>query len=117
MEGMADTKVIVGSSLEEAGARFVDTWERLQRGEKVQPQRIISFESFEAFMRVMTPARFEVLKHLRQHPERSIKALAEALHRGYGKVHADIVALEGAGLVERAEGSVRATADKVLVEV
>lgn len=111
-----DTKVKIGT-LKEAADRVVDAWERAERGEHVESTSTISFPDFETFLKVLTPGRFTMLKHLRQHPERSIKALAEALQRDYRHVHGDVKALEDAGLVERAEGTVRATADKVLVEV
>ncbi len=40
-----------------------------------------------------------------------MNSLAKSLHRQYRRVHADVAMLEKAGLVERADGEVRATAD------
>lgn len=61
----------------------------------------------------MTGERYRLLRHLHAHPERSVNALAQALRRQYRRVHADVAILERAGLVERSDGTVRATADKL----
>lgn len=61
----------------------------------------------------MTGERYRLLQHLHSHPEKSINALARALRRQYRRVHEDVTVLEEAGLVERADGQVRATADKL----
>ncbi|MDP3383481.1 MAG: hypothetical protein Q8S47_09165 [Phenylobacterium sp.] len=54
-----------------------------------------------------------MLRHPHAHPEKSINALAQAVQRQYRRVHEDVTVLEKAGLVERAEGQVRATADRL----
>jgi predicted transcriptional regulator len=60
---------------------------------------------------VLTAERYRLLRHLHAHPEKSVNALAQSLHRQYRWVHADVAALEKVGLVERASGVVRTTAD------
>jgi predicted transcriptional regulator len=113
---MSDLKVIVGGSLAEDGTAFVDAWRKAERGEAVA-DHILAFESWEGLASVMTGERLRLLRHLHAHPEPSISALARALGRQYRRVHADIIALEVVGLVLRAEGSVRTTADSVTAEV
>ena len=61
----------------------------------------------------MTGERYRLLRHLHSHPEKSVNALAQALKRQYRRVHQDVTVLERAGLVERSDGEVRATADKL----
>jgi predicted transcriptional regulator len=57
------------------------------------------------------------LRHVHAHPEPSISALARALGRQYRRVHADVAALEEAGLLDRSEGEVRASVDKITAEI
>ena len=113
---MSDLKVIVGGSLAEDAAAFVDSWRKAERG-AAGADHVVAFESWEALASVMTGERLRLLRHLHAHPEPSVSALARALGRQYRRVHADIAALEGIGLVARADGSVTVTADTVTAEV
>jgi predicted transcriptional regulator len=72
---------------------------------------------WEGLASVMTGERLRLLRHLNAHPEPSVSALARALGRQYRRVHDDVAALEGAGLVSRDGGQVRATAETVTAEV
>jgi predicted transcriptional regulator len=113
---MSDVKVVVGGSLAEDAAAFVTAWRKARRGDAVS-DHVLAFESWEGLASVMTGERLRLLRHLHAHPEPSISALARSLGRQYRRVHADVVALEGAGLVVRANGEVRATADTVTAQV
>jgi predicted transcriptional regulator len=113
---MADVKVLVDGSLEDDGTAFVDAWHRTERGETLN-ERVLAFESWEGLARVMTGERYRLLRHVHDHPEPSVSALARALGRQYRRVHADVAALEQAGLPDRAEGGVRATADRIHAEI
>jgi predicted transcriptional regulator len=113
---MADVKVFVGGSLEDDAAAFLDAWHRTERGETVN-ERVLAFESWEGLARVMTGERYRLLRHLHAHPEPSVSALARALGRQYRRVHADVAALEQAGLLDRSEGAVRTTADRISADI
>jgi predicted transcriptional regulator len=113
---MTDLKVIVGGTIEDDAAAFIDAWRRAERGEDVN-ERVLSFESWEGLAKVMTGERYRLLRHLHEHPEPSISALARALKRQYRRVHADVTALEDAGLLDRSEGAVRATADRIRADI
>jgi len=113
---MADVKVIVGGSLDDDGAAFLDAWHRAERGEDVN-ELVLAFESWEGLAQVMTGERYRLLRHLHEHPEPSVSALARALGRQYRRVHADVAALEQAGLLDRSEGAVRATADRIRADI
>lgn len=112
------SRVVVGKKgFDEAAQAFVSTWKRAEAGQPVEPERIFTFESYEAFSAAMTPERCRLLIHLHRRPEPSVLALATHLNRGYRRVHGDVVALEKAGLIERSSAGVRATADRVTVEI
>jgi predicted transcriptional regulator len=111
-----DVKVIVEGSIEDDAAAFLEAWRRAERGEAVS-ERVLAFESWEGLARVMTGERYRLLRHLHAHPEPSVSALARALGRQYRRVHADVAALELAGLVGCSNGEVRATSDRIGVEI
>lgn len=57
------------------------------------------------------PKRFELLRHVHQHPAKTIRALALTLGRDYRRVHKDVEALEAAGLLDRDKEGMRAEYD------
>jgi len=113
---MTETKIIVGGGLEEDAGAFLDAWHRAERGERVD-EHVLAFDSWEALAAVMTGERYRLLRHVHAHPEPSVSALARALGRQYRRVHADVAALEAAGLLNRCEGEVRAAVEKITAEI
>jgi predicted transcriptional regulator len=93
--------ITVGGSLYDAAQRFKDTLHRAERGEDFEPIDTVTFLTWSALASVMTDKRFELLRHLRQYPAASIRALARAVGRDYKRVHDDLSALSGIGLVVR----------------
>ena len=112
-----EVEIIIGGSMEADGAAFIAAWKASERGEDVKPSRVLAFESWEGLSAVMTGERYRMLRHLHGHPEASVSSLARSLGRQFRRVHGDVVALEGAGLVDRSEGGVRATADRIRAEI
>ncbi len=108
--------MMVGGSVEDDAAAFLDAWHRAARGEAVQ-ERVLAFESWDGLSAVLTGERYRLLRHLHRHPEPSVSALARALGRQYRRVHADVAALEQAGLLSRAAGDVRTTADRITADI
>lgn len=100
-------QIHIGETMEDVGARFTDAWHRMERGEDVQ-EKHVGFADWETMVRVLSPKRLELLRHIHQHPARNIRALALALGRDYRRVHEDVEALETAGLLERDKEGVRA---------
>jgi len=113
---MSDIKLSVGGTLEDDAAAFVDAWRRTERGEDVY-ERALVFESWETLAKVLTGERIRLLKHVHAHPEPSVSALARSLGRQYRRVHADVAALEEAGLLTRPQGAVHATADTLKADI
>ena len=75
--------------------------ERLDRGDRERQATHIAFESMEMFLKVLTPNRWALLRALRGRGPSSIRALAQTLGRDYRGVHADVVLLVDAGLIQR----------------
>jgi predicted transcriptional regulator len=99
-----------GEAMEHLGARFVDAWLRMERGDIVD-EKHISFETWETMVRVLSPKRLALLRHVHRQPAKSVRALTVALGRDYRRVHEDVAALEGAGLRDRDSEDVRADYD------
>ena len=97
----------VGDSLDDIGKQFVDAWHRAEKDE-LRPDNAeihLGFATWEAMVRVLSPKRLELLRHLHRHPAKNVRQLAASLGRDYRRVHDDVSALEEAGLLERdAEG-------------
>ncbi len=114
---MSDVKITVGGSIEDdASRRFVDAWQRAERGESFRELHL-AFESWDALARVLTGKRMEILRYVHKHPAASIRALAKALGRDYSNVHADVQALTAAGLLETGKGGVRADYDAIETKI
>ncbi len=103
-------EIHVGEGLDTVAARFLDGWERMERGEDIQ-EKHVSFATWETFVGVMTPKRLQLLRHVHRVPARNIRALAQALGRDYRRVHEDVEALTAAGLLERDSDGIRADYD------
>jgi predicted transcriptional regulator len=105
-------EVHVGDSLEERGRRFISAWHRLEKGQRIR-ERHLSFESLEGLLSVLTPKRWELLRHVHRRPAASIRALSIELGRDYRRVHQDVSALSAAGLLQREGGAWRADYDAI----
>jgi len=93
-------KISVGS-LDQALARFEAAYTRAARGEKVRPERRLTFASLQQLTAALTPARWRLLEILHREGELTVYALAKHAGRNYKNVHGDIAAMLHLGLVER----------------
>ena len=109
----------VGDSLEDIGKQFVDAWHRAEKDE-LRPDNAeihLGFATWEAMVRVLSPKRLELLRHLHRHPAKNVRQLATSLGRDYRRVHDDVSALEEAGLLERDAEGLRADYDAFDVQM
>ena len=106
----------VGGGFADSKKRILEAVDRARRGD-VGGEEHVTFASWDALAAVMTTKRFEVLRHLRRQPERSIAALARALGRDYKRVHEDVEALVGAGLVDRDATGLHADYDEIRTSI
>lgn len=105
-----ELQVHVGETMDDVGARAIAAWHRMGRGEEVN-EKHVSFETWETMVRVLSPKRLELLRHVHRDPARNIRVLALALGRNYRRVHEDVEALEAAGLLDRDKEGLRAEYD------
>jgi len=91
---------------------------KLDRGERRRGKAHLSFENMESLLRVLTPNRWVLLRTLRGSGATSIRALAKSLERDYRGVHADVMALIEAGLIDRDEsGSISVPWSRITAEM
>jgi len=90
---------------------LVRPW-RLAEPSAAGGERVLVFETWESFATLVTAERRQILRHLHEHPETCVSALADALGRPFPLVHEDVTVLEMAGLIHRATGVLEVTADR-----
>jgi predicted transcriptional regulator len=87
---------------------------RFERGQRVDEDHL-TFESWKALFNVLTPKRYELLRHVHRQPAASVRALSRALARDYKRVHEDVQVLTGAGLLQQDADGLRV--DYAAIEV
>ncbi len=102
---MSNTVNVHVGTLEDMGQRFTDAWHRAERGEAVSETHI-TFHDLPALLAALTPKRLDLLRYVRHHQVRTIKALAAELRRDYKNVHKDVEELTKLGLLARTPGQV-----------
>ncbi|WP_342110563.1 hypothetical protein [Methylobacterium sp. SI9] len=96
-----EVTVVIGGSVEDMRARFLSAVRRVEAGEAVEPERVVTFENWATFLKTFSADRIALLEALAVGPADSIDALAGSLGRTYRRVHDDVAALEKAGLLKR----------------
>jgi predicted transcriptional regulator len=81
--------------------RFEAAWNRVREGRPMRPLEILSFPDLPVLLKTLTPARWTLLKNLREKGACSIYELAKRLERDYKNVHTDVTQLARLGLIER----------------
>lgn len=113
---MIDKKIIHVdiSSLDEAAEQFIETWERAEHGEAVEPYYAVGFETLASLLRTLTPARWALLAQLRANGPMTTYALAKHLHRDYKNVYGDVKILAELDLIARTDsGEVEVPWDEI----
>ncbi len=113
---MSKLDIHVGGTFADSKRRVLDAVARAEHGDIVAEDHI-TFASWDALASVMTTKRFELVRHLKHHPEASIAALARSLKRDYKRVHEDVEALAAAGLVERSARGLRSDYSEIRAQI
>jgi len=97
-------KIKIGfKDVKTALAEFAERAEAIERGEKVKKETGVYFTSFEAFRKVLTPKRLELLHIIKTRKPSSINELARIAKRDVKNVADDVKYLEQIELIEKKE--------------
>jgi predicted transcriptional regulator len=98
--------------------RFEAAWNRAAQGERLRSYHVLCLEDLPALTRALSPARWDLLKSIRDRGPCSVYELARRLGRNYKNVHTDVAALREVGVLERnTEGKVAVPWDAVRAEL
>lgn len=86
-------------SAEDFFARGKRSAKMLDKGEKLAPSRVISFEDPEDLMEFLTKTKQALLAALRKKPD-SISGLAHTLHRSRAAIDKEVRQLESIGILK-----------------
>ena len=100
---MKHLHIHIGGNFDAIERRVLDVAGRLERGEDVEPEEHLTFETWDVFFQVMTASRIAILHHVAANRPPSVCALAEAVGRDGALVQADVTALSRAGLIRVSE--------------
>src|SRR4030067_1040379 len=97
--GIVEIKLWI-KSLEDVLGNARDVMKRLELGEKVKKESGIYFENLDAFRRILTEKRLEMLHVIKEKHPSSVYQLAKILNRDIKNVNMDLEYLREVGLVE-----------------
>ncbi len=102
----------------EALDAFEAVWNHAAEGGRGTPLSVLAFADLPLLLATLTPARWALLKGLREAGPLSVNALARHLGRDYKNVHTEVRALEKLGLIGRdAQGRIRVKWDIVSADL
>jgi predicted transcriptional regulator len=81
--------------------RFEAAWNRVAEGRPAKTLHVLTMVNLRLLLKMLSPARFELLETLRKSGPLSIYELAKRLERNYKNVHTDVTQLAALGLIER----------------
>ncbi|MDQ0136357.1 putative transcriptional regulator [Neorhizobium galegae] len=91
---------------------------RIDAGDLSTQEGEIAFESMDLLLKVLTANRWRLLRSLKAAGASSIRQIAHSLKRDYRGVHADVIALIEAGLIEKDEdGRITVPWDRITAEM
>jgi len=101
----------------EALDRFEAAWNHLDEGGQLAPRHVLALPDLPAFVKALSPARWQLLERLAFDGPLSVYALAKRLQRDYKNVHTDVAQLVALGLVTRQGAQVSVPWDAVRAEL
>ena len=89
--------------------KLLKTLEKASLGGTLEEEQTLTFPSVEKLFKILTPARWKIVKALQTKEFKSIRDLAKFLGRDYSNVWKDIQILNDLGIVEveKTEGGYR----------
>jgi len=86
-------------SLDTAFEEWAQTFEKVQRGKKIDKRRGVYFTSLEAMRKVLTEKRLELLHIIKEQQPDSVYELSKIVKRDLKNINSDLELLRDIGLV------------------
>lgn len=87
-------------SLEDVLGNAKEVMKKLERREKVKPEKELYFESIEGFRKALTPKRLELLRFIKDKQPKSLQELSRLTKRDMKSIVTDIDILESLDLID-----------------
>lgn len=100
MKMKARDVVIKVESLHDGLVHFAETYKKISRREKVEPEEMLTFETEELMRQTLTKERLRILRVIREKEPETIYALAKLLQRPYANVFKDVKKLAELELID-----------------
>lgn len=97
--------------------RFEAAWNRAAEGRAPKTLHLLTLENLPLLLKTLSPARFELLRVLRETGPLSIYQLAKRLGRDYKNVHTDVTQLIALGLITKIDNGVAVPWDLLRAEL
>ncbi len=97
--------------------RFEAAWNRAAEGRAPKTLHLLTLENLPLLLKTLSPARFELLRVLRETGPLSIYQLAKRLGRDYKNVHTDVTQLVALGLITKIGNGVAVPWDLLRAEL
>jgi predicted transcriptional regulator len=97
--------------------RFEAAWNRAAEGRPPKTLHLLSVENLPLLLKTLSPARFALLRALRETGPLSIYQLAKRLGRDYKNVHTDVTQLIALGLIAKMDDGVAVPWDLLRAEL
>jgi predicted transcriptional regulator len=97
--------------------RFEAAWNRAAEGRAPRTLHLLTLENLPLLLKSLSPARFELLRALREAGSLSIYQLAKRLGRDYKNVHTDVTQLVALGLITKVDKGIAVPWDLLRAEL
>ncbi len=103
MRERSTTLYVRVSARDDALDRFEAAWHLASGRKPPEPLAVLSFADLPLLAKTLTPARWQLLKHLAKAGAATVYALAQQLGRDYKNVHTDVARLLELNLLEKGQ--------------
>ena len=97
--------------------RFEAAWNRAAGARAPRTLHLLTLENLPLLLKTLSPARFELLRALREAGPTSIYQLAKRLGRDYKNVHTDVTQLASLGLITKLDDGIAVPWDLLRAEL
>lgn len=96
---------------------FAETYDKIEKGEKVTPKSSVVFSDVNTFRKILSDKRIELLSAIKHQNPHSTYELAKLLDREYKNVYEDVKLLEDLGLINREKNNLHVDYNQLNIQM